>query len=139
MNTNGLSTWSRREVLRRMSVAAGAGLLGLGARTAVAEPPPETRTIRLLHDPEIPILCYAPQYLAEEFLRIEGFTDVRYNEFGDAVSDSDVLVRDRAYIVQVLEETSWVIEGPHGAAKRLGLNPSTLRGRMRKLGIAKGR
>ncbi len=45
---------------------------------------------------------------------------------------------ERAYIAQVLEETSWVIEGPLGAAKRLGLNPSTLRGRMRKLGILKG-
>ena len=44
---------------------------------------------------------------------------------------------ERDYIVQVLEETNWVIEGPDGAAKRLGLNPSTLRGRMRKLGIAK--
>jgi transcriptional regulator with GAF, ATPase, and Fis domain len=36
----------------------------------------------------------------------------------------------------VLEETSWVIEGEHGAAKRLGLNPSPLRGRMRNLGLA---
>jgi NitT/TauT family transport system substrate-binding protein len=96
MNTNGLATWTRREVLRRMSVVAGAGLVGLGARPALAEPPPETRSIRLLHDPEVPILCYAPQYLAEEFLRIEGFTDVRFTGFGDAISDSDVLVRDRA-------------------------------------------
>jgi transcriptional regulator with GAF, ATPase, and Fis domain len=45
---------------------------------------------------------------------------------------------ERAYVAQMLEETSWVIEGPNGAAKRLGLNASTLRGRMRKLGIAKG-
>ena len=44
---------------------------------------------------------------------------------------------ERAYIEQILEETSGMIEGPHGAAGRLGLNPSTLRGRMRKLGIAK--
>ena len=45
---------------------------------------------------------------------------------------------EQAYIMQVLKETNWVIEGPNGAAKRLGLNASTLRGRMRKLGIAKG-
>ena len=96
MNAYRHSTWTRREVLRRLSAAAGAGMLGLGARSAAAEPPPETRSIRLLHDPEIPILCYAPQYLAEEFLRLEGFTDVRYNGFGDATSDSDVLVQDRA-------------------------------------------
>jgi transcriptional regulator with GAF, ATPase, and Fis domain len=32
-----------------------------------------------------------------------------------------------------------VIEGEQGAALALGLNPSTLRGRMRKLGIRKTR
>ena len=98
MNAIRLSTWTRREALRRLSAVAGAGALGLGARPAAAEPPPETTSIRLLHDPEVPILCYAPQYLAEQFLRLEGFTDVRYNGFGDAVSDSDVLVLDRADI-----------------------------------------
>ena len=45
---------------------------------------------------------------------------------------------ERAHIEQVLEEMGWVIEGAHGAAKLLGLKPSTLRGRMRKLGIEKG-
>jgi transcriptional regulator with GAF, ATPase, and Fis domain len=44
---------------------------------------------------------------------------------------------ERAYIAQILDETGGMVEGPQGAAKRLGLNPSTLRGRMRKLGIAK--
>ena len=44
---------------------------------------------------------------------------------------------ERAYITQVLEQTEWVIEGPKGAATRLGLNTSTLRGRMRKYDIAK--
>jgi NitT/TauT family transport system substrate-binding protein len=91
MNANRHSTWSRREVLRGVSAAAGAGLLGLGARPAAAEPPPETRSIRLLHDPEIPILCYAPQYLAEEFLRLEGFTDVRYAGFEGAISEGQAL------------------------------------------------
>ena len=44
---------------------------------------------------------------------------------------------ERAHIQQVLEETRWKIEGENGAASILGLNPSTLRGRMRKLGIRK--
>ncbi|HSQ03045.1 MAG TPA: sigma 54-interacting transcriptional regulator, partial [Burkholderiales bacterium] len=42
---------------------------------------------------------------------------------------------ERAHIVRVLEKTKWVIQGEHGAARVLGLKPSTLRGRMRKLGI----
>lgn len=44
---------------------------------------------------------------------------------------------EREYIVHVLEHTSWRIEGPRGAAKLLGMNPSTLRTRMIKLGINK--
>ena len=36
------------------------------------------------------------------------------------------------YIVQTLDETHWRIEGKDGAAATLGLNPSTLRGRMQK-------
>jgi DNA-binding NtrC family response regulator len=46
---------------------------------------------------------------------------------------------ERAHIQRVLAQTRWVIEGEQGAALALGLNPSTLRGRMRKLGIRKPR
>jgi transcriptional regulator with GAF, ATPase, and Fis domain len=46
---------------------------------------------------------------------------------------------ERAHIERVLGEVHWVIEGERGAAHVLGLNASTLRGRMRKLGIRKPR
>jgi chemotaxis protein methyltransferase CheR len=42
---------------------------------------------------------------------------------------------ERDYIVQVLEQTNWKVSGPNGAAEILGLNRSTLRARIRKLGI----
>lgn len=42
---------------------------------------------------------------------------------------------NRDVIVKTLEDNDWIIQGPHGAAKRLGLKPSTLRNRMKKLGI----
>ena len=42
---------------------------------------------------------------------------------------------ERDYIMETLEQTGWRIEGPNGAASILGLNPSTLRTRMLKLGI----
>jgi PAS domain S-box-containing protein len=42
---------------------------------------------------------------------------------------------EREYIMETLEHTGWRIEGPSGAANILGLNPSTLRTRMLKLGI----
>ncbi|MEJ2657896.1 MAG: sigma 54-interacting transcriptional regulator, partial [Desulfobacterales bacterium] len=41
------------------------------------------------------------------------------------------------HIVRTLEETRWKVAGKNGAAEILGLNPSTLRARMRKLGIRK--
>lgn len=42
---------------------------------------------------------------------------------------------ERQHIREVLNETGWRIEGPHGAAKVLGLHPNTLRSRMSRLGI----
>jgi formate hydrogenlyase transcriptional activator len=43
----------------------------------------------------------------------------------------------RSHILRVMQQTGWRIEGPKGAATILGLNPSTLRSRMLKLGIRK--
>jgi PAS domain S-box-containing protein len=42
---------------------------------------------------------------------------------------------ERHHIEQALAETGWTIEGPQGAAAILGIAPSTLRSRMKKLGI----
>jgi NitT/TauT family transport system substrate-binding protein len=65
---------SRRDFLAGLSAAGAAGVLG--ARRSVAdEGPLETTTVRLRRDPSI---CVAPQYVAEELLRAEGFTDIRY-------------------------------------------------------------
>jgi NitT/TauT family transport system substrate-binding protein len=81
--------WTRREMLRRLSAASCAGLFGLGARpAAAAEPPPETRTIRVN---DVPVLCVAPQHVAEAFLRMEGFTDVRYPGYKGAISEIQAL------------------------------------------------
>jgi formate hydrogenlyase transcriptional activator len=44
---------------------------------------------------------------------------------------------ERDYIVTVLRQTNWRITGPRGAAQVLGLNPSTLRNRIKKLGISR--
>ena len=68
--------WDRREFVRGMAALAGsAGLLGYDMKPAAAEPPPETTRIRLA---QIPGICVAPQYVAGELLRSEGFTDVQY-------------------------------------------------------------
>jgi formate hydrogenlyase transcriptional activator len=52
-----------------------------------------------------------------------------------ALARLDTVERD--HIVTVLRHTDWVVTGPHGAAQILGLNPSTLRSRIKKLGISR--
>jgi chemotaxis protein methyltransferase CheR len=42
---------------------------------------------------------------------------------------------ERDYVVRVLEQTNWKVSGQNGAAEILGLDRSTLRARIRKLGI----
>jgi chemotaxis protein methyltransferase CheR len=44
---------------------------------------------------------------------------------------------EREHIVRILNQTRWKVSGKNGAAEILGLNRSTLRARMRKLGIVK--
>jgi DNA-binding NtrC family response regulator len=44
---------------------------------------------------------------------------------------------EREHIIAMLRKTRGVIEGPNGAAQLLALNPSTVRFRMKKLGICK--
>src|SRR5438445_6201613 len=67
--------FSRRRFLGGVTLVGTAGLLGWHPRPVAAEPPPETTRIRLVRNPSI---CPSPQYMAEELLRSEGFTDVQY-------------------------------------------------------------
>jgi transcriptional regulator with GAF, ATPase, and Fis domain len=42
---------------------------------------------------------------------------------------------ERHHILKILQETDWKIEGEDGAASVLGLHASTLRSRIKKLGL----
>ena len=90
---------TRRDFLK---VAGGLGLSAAGmtlleacgvipVTEIPANAPLETTTIRL---GKIPSLCFAAQYLAEDFLKREGFTDIQYNEknvaVGAAVLSNDI-------------------------------------------------
>jgi NitT/TauT family transport system substrate-binding protein len=68
-------SWSRRQFVGGLTLVAPAALLGMRPEDAAAEPPPETTTIRVL---EIPAVCWAPQYVAEDLLGAEGFSRVQY-------------------------------------------------------------
>jgi len=59
---------------------------------------------------------------------------------GDATQAEEVVTleeHERQYIRKVLEQTGWVVRGANGAASMLGVPESTLRTRMKKLGIAR--
>jgi transcriptional regulator with GAF, ATPase, and Fis domain len=57
---------------------------------------------------------------------------------GAANAEPTTLVEvERQHIIAVLKRTSGTIEGPRGAAKLLDMKPSTMRYRIRKLGIRK--
>lgn len=70
--------WSRREFMTKVGLAGTAAILGMATETAGAEQPLETTTLKMIYDPEIPAICYAAQYIAEDLLRAEGFNNVRY-------------------------------------------------------------
>ncbi|MCC2663503.1 MAG: ABC-type nitrate/sulfonate/bicarbonate transport system [Geminicoccaceae bacterium] len=65
---------TRRDFLASASLAAAAGVLGAQGSLA-GEGAPEVTALRLPSDPNI---CLAPADIAENLLRAEGFTDVRY-------------------------------------------------------------
>ena len=67
-------TQSRRRFLATLSSVGAASLFGAHASFA-QERPPETTTVRL---GKIYGICIAPQLVAEDLLRAEGFTDIRY-------------------------------------------------------------
>jgi len=75
--------YTRRRFLTTLSLTGAAGLLG--ARPGLAEKGGlETTSVRFMR---IPIICHAPQFIAEDLLRAEGFTDVR---FVDAASSAEI-------------------------------------------------
>jgi formate hydrogenlyase transcriptional activator len=75
-------------------------------------------------------LSDSPTPVAYEVLNSE-----RLNSAVASQAETTVESIERAHILRILEQRRWRIEGPHGAAVVLGLKPSTLRSRMRKLRI----
>src|SRR5262250_203185 len=75
MNVRHARRVTRRSFLEGLTFTAMAGLLGVKVERAAAEPPPETRRLRLTR---VPSICRAPQWIAEPLLMAEGFTDVQY-------------------------------------------------------------
>jgi len=57
------------------------------------------------------------------------------NNITPAPADRSLAKTEKEHIIAVLKRTHWRIAGPNGAAAILKLNPSTLRTRIKKLGV----
>lgn len=96
--------WGRRHFIAGLGGAAATAWLGLGAGPARAEPPPETRRIRIAKTGAI---CMAPHFVAEDLLHAEGFDDVAYVDRPQLVATEQALAAGEAdlnvnYAVRVL-------------------------------------
>ena len=67
---------NRRDFLTGASALGAASLFGF-ARTAAADPPPETTNVKF---GRWPVSCIAPQFVAEPLLKAEGFSGLQYVE-----------------------------------------------------------
>src|SRR5215470_7054243 len=81
---------TRRRFLTTLSLASATGLLSWPPASA-AEGTLETTTVRL-HKPQ-PSICTAPILVADDLLRAEGFTDVRYVSLPLTANRPDAVAR----------------------------------------------
>jgi transcriptional regulator with GAF, ATPase, and Fis domain len=54
---------------------------------------------------------------------------------GGFLTEAETQRRDRENLISVLAKTGWKIKGPDGAAELLGVKPTTLLARMKKMGL----
>ena len=74
-----VARWDRRTCVKSLAALVGsAALLGYDIKPVAAEPPPETTKLRIIGTTAA---CTAPQYIVEELLHAEGFSEVQYVPF----------------------------------------------------------
>ena len=92
---------SRRHFFTTVSAAAAVGALGV--RDSLAdEGPPEITTIRLAYYPNN---CLAPLLVAEDLLRAEGFTDIRYVSLPESFTTPQLVARGDVHFANTFAGT----------------------------------
>jgi formate hydrogenlyase transcriptional activator len=76
--------------------------------------------------------------LGPDLTQLSGAETARGAEAAGALAEAKTLEAiERGHIIATLRKTRGVVDGPNGAAQLLALNPSTVRFRMKKLGISR--
>ena len=129
-----------RRTFVRALVAGGAGLLGSARAGLGAESPPETTHIRLGRYP-FDVACVAPQWVAEDLLRAEGFKTIEYVTMkgdSDSLAEGkiDMMFYDAPGMILAVDEGKPIVGlgGMHGGCYELFGSPrvrsvTELRGR----------
>jgi NitT/TauT family transport system substrate-binding protein len=114
---------SRRSFVTTLSLAGAVGALrapvGLAAAGASA-----TTTLRLTRSPSV---CLAPRYVAEDLLRAEGFSDIRYVDTASAIESTKAIAAGQAdlsldFVSAFIIGLDWPAD--HGAGRCDGGHPS---------------
>ena len=122
-----MNTIDRRDFLARSAGLAGASLLPF-SNSAQAEPPPEIKKIRMIRPA---VTCVAPLLLAEDLLRLEGFSQAEYVsadvETGPAIVASgraDFTMWDVGALFPLIDEGKpiVVLAGIHAGCQELFAN-----------------
>ena len=92
--------------------------------------PAQVRELKNIIERAMILSQSAVLHLEESLLRLR-------TQDKETLSSNRLKNLEREKIRQALEACEWRIEGPLGAAKHLGLDPSTLRSRWKKLAITK--
>ena len=135
-----LMAQTRRRFLTTATMTGAASLARM-PQTRATEGALETTTVRILKNPGI---CLAPQYIAGELLRAEGFTDVHYFDRGPTLDlaakighgDADFSLDFAARTVQTIDNGGPIIvlAGVH-----VGCYELFARDEIRRVGDLKGR
>jgi len=131
---------TRRQFLTTASLAGAAGMARVPSVRA-KEGPLETTTVRILKTPGV---CLAPQFVADQLLRAEGFSDVHYVDRGLSLDlsakighgDADFTLDFAARAVQTIDSGSpiVVLAGVHVGCYELFAKPG-----IRKVSDLKGK
>ena len=92
---------SRRDFLAGLSAAGAAGIIGPPGACA-DEGPPETTTIKLAYYSNN---CLAPLLVAEDLLRAEGFTDIRYVSVPESFTIPELVARGDCHFANTFAGT----------------------------------
>ena len=101
----------RREFLRATAVGAASGCSMTRTWSARAEPPPETTTVRII---DVGAGCLAPQMVADDLLKADGFTAVEYLKVKGSVAGKTL--SDGVADFVTIDAPSFVLDADAGMA-----------------------